>query len=99
MPDTSTFVFAGTTLAFAYLRVVPLLVVCMMAGGVAWIAMMSSLTAAAQSATPAWVRARSLGIYLLVFQGLMAAGSFGWPGQSDRATARCIAASSNRPSG
>jgi hypothetical protein len=39
---------------------------------------MSSLTVAAQTASPAWVRARALGIYLLVFQGLMAAGSFAW---------------------
>ena len=31
-----------------------------------------------QTAAPAWVRARALGIYLLVFQGLMAAGSFAW---------------------
>jgi hypothetical protein len=41
-------------------------------------AMMSSLTAAAQTASPAWVRARALGIYLLVYQGLMAARSVGW---------------------
>jgi MFS family permease len=74
----ATLVFALATLAFAYLRLVPVLVVSMMAGGVAWIAMMSSLTAAAQTASPAWVRARALGIYLLVFQGLMAAGSFAW---------------------
>jgi hypothetical protein len=39
---------------------------------------MSSLTVAAQTAAPAWVRARALGIYLLVFQGLMATGSFTW---------------------
>ena len=74
----ATLVFAGATLALAYLRFVPLLVVCMMAGGMAWLAMMSSLTVAAQTASPAWVRARALGIYLLVFQGLMAVGSFGW---------------------
>ncbi|MCI0393430.1 MAG: MFS transporter [Chloroflexi bacterium] len=71
-------VFAGATLALAYLRFVPLLVVCMLAGGMAWLAMMSSLTVAAQTASPAWVRARALGIYLLVFQGLLAAGSFAW---------------------
>jgi MFS family permease len=81
---TATLVFALATLAFAYLRVVPLLVVSMMAGGVAWIAMMSSLTAAAQTAAPAWVRARALGIYLLVFQGLMAAGSFAWGALAER---------------
>ena len=74
----ATLVFAGTTLALAYLRVVPLLVVSMLAGGMAWLAILSSLTVAAQMSAPAWVRARALGIYLLVFQGVMAAGSFGW---------------------
>ncbi len=74
----ATLVFAGATLALAYVRFMPLLVACMMAGGMAWLAMMSSLTVAAQTASPAWVRARALGIYLLVFQGLMAVGSFGW---------------------
>ena len=74
----ATLVFAGTTLALAYLRVVPLLVVCMAAGGVAWMAMMSGLTVAATTAAPGWVRARALGIYLFVFQGMLAAGSFAW---------------------
>ena len=50
----------------------------MMVGGMAWLAMMSSLTVVAQTVSPAWVRARAMGIYLLVFQGMMAAGSFGW---------------------
>jgi MFS family permease len=78
LTGVATLVFAGATLALAYLRFLPLLVACMMAGGVAWLAMMSSLTVAAQTAAPAWVRARALGIYLLVFQGLMATGSFAW---------------------
>jgi MFS family permease len=80
----ATLVFAGATLALAYLRFVPLLVACMMAGGVAWLAMMSSLTVAAQTASPGWVRARALGIYLLVFQGTMAAGSFVWGALAER---------------
>lgn len=71
-------VFAAATLALAYVHFVPLLVPCLMAGGMAWLAMMSSMTTAAQMASPAWVRARTLGIYLLVFQGTMAAASFGW---------------------
>ncbi|HLF73554.1 MAG TPA: MFS transporter [Anaerolineales bacterium] len=80
----ATLVFAGATIALAYLRFVPLLVACMMAGGLAWLAMMSSLTVAAQAASPGWVRARALGIYLLVFQGLMAAGSFAWGALAER---------------
>ncbi len=78
LTTVATLVFAGTTLALAYLHIVPLLLLCTMAGGMAWLAMMSSLTVAAQTASPAWVRARALGIYLLVTQGLMAVGSFGW---------------------
>jgi len=80
----ATLVFAGATLALAELRFLPLLVVCMMAGGVAWLVMMSSLTVGAQTAAPAWVRARAMGIYLLVFQGLMAVGSFAWGALAER---------------
>jgi quinol monooxygenase YgiN len=50
----------------------------MFIGGVAWIAVMSSLNTAAQMVAPAWVRARALGIYLVVFQGGFAVGSILW---------------------
>ena len=46
--------------------------------GLAWIAMMASLNGGAQATSPGWVKARSLAIYLLVFQGSMAAGSTLW---------------------
>jgi hypothetical protein len=38
----------------------------------------STLTTAAQTSLPAWVRARGLSVYLLVFQGAMAMGSVIW---------------------
>jgi MFS family permease len=44
--------------------------------GVGWLLVLSSANTAAQLALPMWVRARGLGIYLLVFSGAMAAGSF-----------------------
>ncbi|SFG49382.1 Predicted arabinose efflux permease, MFS family [Novosphingobium sp. CF614] len=47
-------------------------------GGLAWIAMMSSLNGGAQASSPHWVKARSLAIYLLVFQGAMTVGSTLW---------------------
>lgn len=47
-------------------------------GGLAWIAMMASLNGGAQATSPGWVKARALAIYLLVFQGSMAAGSALW---------------------
>jgi len=74
----ATLLFAAATLALAYLRVVPLVLASMLAGGMAWLAILSSLTVAAQTTAPAWVRARAVGSYLLVFQGLMAAGSLAW---------------------
>jgi predicted MFS family arabinose efflux permease/quinol monooxygenase YgiN len=74
----ATVVFAVVTLALVSLRELWGLWVVMFAGGVAWIALMSSFNVAAQAAVPPWVRARGLAVYLLVFQGGMAAGSVLW---------------------
>ncbi len=63
--------------------------------GLAWIAMMSSLNGAAQAASPAWVKARALAIYLLVFQGAMTVGATLWgalAGQIGLAGALMVAA-------
>jgi MFS family permease len=78
LTGAATLVFAGATLALAYLRFVPLVVACMVAGGIAWMAITSSLNVGAQTAAPAWVRARAVSLYILVFQGLLAVGSFAW---------------------
>jgi MFS family permease len=51
---------------------------CMACAGAAWITALSVLNGAAQRATPAWVRARSLALYLVVFQGSMSAGAVLW---------------------
>ena len=45
------------------------------AAGGAWISLLSTLNAAAQSGSPPWVRARALATYLLVLFGGLAAGS------------------------
>lgn len=74
----STGMFALATLALGYLQNVILLSLVLMLGGYAWMAMMSSLNVSAQAAAPTWVRARVLAVYLLVFQGGTAIGSFGW---------------------
>lgn len=93
----ATLVFAGAVLALAYLRFVPLVMVGMMLGGIAWLSIMSSLTTAAMTATPAWVRSRALASYLLVFAGVMAVGSFVWGTVAENfsnGTALAIAAAS-----
>jgi MFS family permease len=78
LTGVATLLFAGAMLALAYIHFVPLLVVCLLVGGMAWLTMMSSLSTAATTASPAWVRARALSIYLLVFFATLAVGSFGW---------------------
>ncbi len=91
----ATLVFAGATLAAAYLRFAPLVVLTTAAGGLAWLTVMSCVGFAAQIAVPAWVRARALSVYLLVFQGLLAAGSLAWGAlaqQFGTATALTLAA-------
>ncbi|KQY89795.1 MFS transporter [Brevundimonas sp. Root1423] len=50
----------------------------MVVAGVSWITMLSGLNVAAQMAVPAWIKARALAVYLLVFQGAMTAGSILW---------------------
>src|SRR5436309_3071531 len=74
----ATVLFALVSALTALWRFIPGLGIAMMLGGVAWIAMMASLNGAAQTAVPAWVRARALGIYLLVFQGGLGVGSALW---------------------
>src|SRR4030095_7129055 len=53
---------------------VPLLLTLVLAG-IAWTATASSLNIAVQLSVPAWVQARSLGIYQMVFQGGLATRS------------------------
>jgi len=50
----------------------------MLVAGAGWMTMLSGLNVAAQVATASWVRARVLSVYLVVFQGALALGSFVW---------------------
>jgi hypothetical protein len=56
----------------------------MLLGGVAWMTVMSTFNVCAQVEPPAWVRARALSYYLLVFQGALAVGSGAWGALADR---------------
>lgn len=73
-----TLIFAGATATLATVHIFPLLCIVMILGGVAWMALMSSFNISVQALVPAWVRARVLAIYLLVFFGGMALGSAFW---------------------
>lgn len=71
-------VFVAGTLSLAYISNVLLLNVMLVGVGVAWLTVTSSLNVTAQTTVPAWVQARALGVYLLVFQGGFAGGSAVW---------------------
>ena len=70
--------YAVAMLALAYVQNVALLAVAMLATGAAWISILSALQVAAQMTLPAWVRARGLAAFVVVFMGGMAIGSVLW---------------------
>jgi MFS family permease len=76
---TSAVVLFGlASLALAYLQNFGGVTLLMLAAGVGWMSTNSTLSTAAQTSLPAWVRARGLAVYLLVFQGAMAIGAVIW---------------------
>jgi MFS family permease/quinol monooxygenase YgiN len=74
----ATLGFVAVSLVLAWSHSVALVAIALVVGGLSWIAVLSSLNASAQIALPAWVRARGMATYLLVFQGGQAAGSLIW---------------------
>jgi MFS family permease len=66
------------TIAVSILHELPALSFVMLIGGAAWIVFISLVTALVQKLAPDWVRARVLAVFILVFQGGMAAGSALW---------------------
>lgn len=74
----ATLLFAAATLALALAPNAWVAGAVMVVAGLAWIGMLTSLNVAAQMASPGWVKARALAVYLLVFQGAMTGGSILW---------------------
>ncbi len=81
-------IFAAATAALALIHQFVLISVAMLIGGVAWMTVMSTFNVCAQMAPPAWLRARALGYYLLVFQGSTAIGSGVWGALAGRVGVR-----------
>lgn len=71
-------VFAVATLAVGYFQSFAVLSLVLFAAGMAWISIVACLNIAAQTMTPAAMRARAISTYLLVLQGGMALGSAAW---------------------
>lgn len=77
-------VFTATLLVMAWVHYWLPLVVALILGGMAWTSTASSLNIAVQFSVPAWVQARALGIYQMVFQGGLAVGSAAWGALAER---------------
>jgi quinol monooxygenase YgiN len=76
--------YGAMLLVLAWVRLVPLVCLALAVAGVGWMATNSSFQIAVQTGTPAWVRARVIAIYLLVFQGGLAVGSALWGAVADQ---------------
>ncbi len=74
-------IFSGTLATLALTRSVPLIVFWLIAAGCAWTSTTSTLNIAVQLSVPAWVQARALGTYQMIFaernEVAPAAGSVG----------------------
>ena len=82
--SASAVVFAVTLLVMAWVHYWLPLVLALILGGMAWTSTASSLNIAVQLSVPAWVQARALGLYQMVFQGGLAIGSAFWGGFAER---------------
>src|ERR1700712_3672877 len=72
---------AGFAVATAVLALVPIFAIVLLAlvfGGASWLLSLSTLNASMQLSLPAWVRARGLSVYQLIFMGGQALGSVVW---------------------
>lgn len=77
-------VFTITLLVMAWVPHWFPLVSALILAGMAWTSTASSFNIAVQLSVPAWVQARALGIYQMVFQGGLALGSACWGGLAER---------------
>ncbi|WP_040748875.1 MFS transporter [Nocardia transvalensis] len=70
--------FGVATLAAAVVSSLPIVLLCLVLGGFAWMNSMSTLNATMQLLLSSWVRARGMSVYQLVFMGGQALGSLAW---------------------
>ena len=76
---TSAVVILAVMIATAgAVRSIPLLALTMFAAGAGWLVFISLVSALVQTLVPDWARARVLAVFILTFQGGLAAGSAVW---------------------
>lgn len=68
----------ATLLVLAFAHHVSVIILALLAAGFAWTTTTSTLNIVVQLSVPAWVQARALGVYQMIFWGGMALGSAIW---------------------
>jgi len=82
--SASAVMFSLTLIVMAWVHYWLPLLITLIAGGMAWTSAASSFNISVQLSVPAWVQARALGMYQMVFQGGLAIGSAFWGGLAER---------------
>ena len=78
LKKSCTTLYALTLALMALVQSLPWLYVTAWVAGMAWLGVMSTVQGAAQTALPAWVRARGLSMVMVMFMGGMAGGALLW---------------------
>lgn len=76
-------IYAGTMAAIGLVPSAVGVAAALIVSGLAWVAVLSTLSASAQVLLPAWARTRGLAYYQLVFMGGQALGGVGWGAVAD----------------
>jgi MFS family permease len=74
----ASLMFAIATVLLGYAHNMAVAAPVVLLAGAAWITILSAISGAATMAAPAWVKARTLAVYILVSQGAMTTGSTFW---------------------
>jgi len=87
-------VFSASVLGMGFVRILPLAMAAMFAAGLFWIVVAVNHNVSVQQCAPDWVRGRAISIYLMIFQGALAAGSWisGWLAEHAGLRAAIVAA-------
>lgn len=75
---TGAYIWAGAILLVAISHLTILVIIGAFAAGIAWVSVLASVSTGLQSAAPAWVRARTVAMNLVVMQTCIAVGSALW---------------------
>lgn len=78
MMGAAALLYALATLVAALVPNLAIVCIALFFSGIAWLIVGNTNMMALQTAVPGWIRARSLSVFMLAFQGAMAAGSALW---------------------